>query len=197
MLVKILVHSTICHTYSSLYSLLCHFVLLYVVHTPVMVQASIAFFLLLSSPLDLLVPPPSIFSLASTSFGYSAHLWVTFRMLVAIFCHILFMSSSSFQEPYLITLSLNTSDVSSFSFHHFVLSILTCLSLRACIGKRKSATKSLCWETTHSPRITLQPKHARLSFLLARTKSIWLECCPLLKVTRCCQQPKIKPEKQL
>ena len=39
MLVKILVRSIICHTYSSLCSLLCHLILLYVVHTPVMVQA--------------------------------------------------------------------------------------------------------------------------------------------------------------
>ena len=35
MLVKILVRSTLCHTYSSLYSLLCLLVLLYVVNTPV------------------------------------------------------------------------------------------------------------------------------------------------------------------
>ena len=68
-LIKILVRSTLCHIYRSLCSLLCHLLLLYIVHTPVMVQASIAFFLLLNSPLDFLVPPPSIFSLVSTSFG--------------------------------------------------------------------------------------------------------------------------------
>ena len=33
-LVKISLRSTLCHTYSSLCSLLCHLVLLYVVHTP-------------------------------------------------------------------------------------------------------------------------------------------------------------------
>ena len=93
------------------------------------------------------------------------------------------MSSSSFQEPSLITLTLNTSDVSPFSFHYFVLSIFS-LFIPTGTHLRKSATKSLCWEITYFPGITLQPKHAHLSFLLARTKSIWLECCPLLKVTR-------------
>ena len=58
----------------------------YVVHTPVMVQASIAFFLLLNSPLDFLVSPTSIFSLVSTSFGYSTHLW---GHLPNVGCHLL------------------------------------------------------------------------------------------------------------
>jgi hypothetical protein len=41
----------------------------------------------------------------------------------------LFASSSSDQAPSTKTLSLKTSDVSSLSFHHFVLAILACLSL--------------------------------------------------------------------
>ncbi|ONM36948.1 Protein MOR1 [Zea mays] len=49
---------------------------------------------------------------------------------VAIFFHMLFGSSSSFQVPSLMVLSVKTSDVSAFSFHHFVFSILACLSLR-------------------------------------------------------------------
>uniref|UniRef100_K3YKR4 Uncharacterized protein n=1 Tax=Setaria italica TaxID=4555 RepID=K3YKR4_SETIT len=52
-------------------------------------------------------------------------------MQFAIFSHMLFASSPSLQGSSLIILSLKTSDVSSFSFHHFVLAILACLSLRA------------------------------------------------------------------
>ena len=74
MLIKILYALPFPTLTARLAVILCHLVLLYVAYTPVMVQASIAFFLLLNSPLDFLVPPPSIFSLASTSFGYSTHL---------------------------------------------------------------------------------------------------------------------------
>jgi hypothetical protein len=73
-LVKILVRPILCHTYSLLCGLLCYLILLYIVHTLMMVQTSITFFLFLNSPLDFLVPPSSIFSFASTSFGCSTHL---------------------------------------------------------------------------------------------------------------------------
>jgi hypothetical protein len=42
-LVKILLRSTLCHTYNSFCGLLCYLVLIYVVHTPVMAQTSITF----------------------------------------------------------------------------------------------------------------------------------------------------------
>jgi hypothetical protein len=94
------------HTYSSLCSLLCYHVLLYVVYTPVMVQIFVPFFLL-NSHLDFLIPPPSIFSFTSTLFSYSLtpHTSeVTFQMQVAIFSHMLFVSPSSFQVSFLMVL---------------------------------------------------------------------------------------------
>jgi hypothetical protein len=96
----------------------------------------------------------------------------TFQIHVAIFSHMLFASPSSFQGPSSITLSLKTFDASPSNFHHFVLAILACLTLRARIRKRKSVTANLCWETTHSPGITSQSTQARLSPLLVRTKLI-------------------------
>jgi hypothetical protein len=126
-LVKILVRTSLYHTYNSLCGLLWYIVLLYVVHTPAIVQTSIAFFFLLNSPLYFLVPLTSILSFASTPF--SCFTETTFRKQVFIFSHT-FVSSSSFQVSSLMTLSLKTSNVHSFSFHHFVLAILTCLSLR-------------------------------------------------------------------
>ena len=82
-----------------------------------------------------------------------------------------------------MTFSLKTFDAYPSNFHHFVLATLACLFPRGYTRKRKSATTSLCWATTHSPGITLQSTHVRLS-LLVRTKSIWLEYWPLLKVTK-------------
>ena len=60
-------------TYNMFCSLLCHLKLLYVVHTLVMVQAPITFFLL-NSLLDILVPIPSIISFVSSCFSHSKHL---------------------------------------------------------------------------------------------------------------------------
>src|SRR5579859_508796 len=98
----------------------------------------------------------------------------TFRTHVAIFSHVSSTSTPSSQGPSPSILSLNVCAASPLSFHHFVLAILARLSRWARTRKRKSATTSLCWGTTHSPGITLQSKQARLSSLLARIKSIWL-----------------------
>jgi hypothetical protein len=95
-LVKILIRLTLFYTYNSFYSLLCYLVLLYIVDTPIIVQTSVAFFLLLNSFLDFLIPPPSVFSFTSTPFSYS------------IFFHLLCVSSSYFQVPSLMVLSLKT-----------------------------------------------------------------------------------------
>jgi hypothetical protein len=96
----------------------------------------------------------------------------------------LFASPPSCQGPSLRTLYLNIFAASFLSFHHFVLDVWTRLLRWRGTQKRKSATTSLCWGTTHSPGITLQSKQACLSSLLARMKSIWLQCWPLLKVIR-------------
>jgi hypothetical protein len=62
----------------------------------------------------------TIFSFTSTLFApYTFE--VTFQVQVAIFPHMLFVSFSTFHVSSLIALSLKTSDVSSFSFHHSVL----------------------------------------------------------------------------
>jgi hypothetical protein len=73
MLLKILVCPTVA-TLTARFVVFYYLVLLYVVHTLVMVQTSITFFLLLNSFLDFLVSPPNIFSFASTLFGFSTHL---------------------------------------------------------------------------------------------------------------------------
>src|SRR6185503_2219255 len=73
----------------------------------------------------------------------------TFLMQVAIFFHVLFASSPSSQEPSVITLLLKSSDTASFSFHHFVLTALTCLSHLVRRRKRKSATRA-CVERQHT-----------------------------------------------
>jgi hypothetical protein len=72
-LVKVFIRSTFCHTYNSLCSLLCYLVLLYVVHTSIMVQMSITFFLK-NNPLDFFIAPPSIFTFASAPFSCSMNL---------------------------------------------------------------------------------------------------------------------------
>jgi hypothetical protein len=92
MLVKILIRSNLCHAYSSLCSLLCYIILLYVVHTP-MVQTSITFFLLLNSLLDFFIPPPSIFSITFAPFSCSTR-------LPNIGCHLL-PSKRLFDGPFL------------------------------------------------------------------------------------------------
>jgi hypothetical protein len=88
-----------------------------------------------------------------------------------------FASYPSSQGPSPRILSLNACGSYPLSFHHFVLAISARLSRKTRTRKLKSATTSLCWGTTHSPGISLQSKKARLSSLLARIKSIWLECC--------------------
>jgi hypothetical protein len=108
----------------------------------------------------------------------------TFLMQVDIFIHMLFTPPPLCQGPSLSSLSLNIFAASSLSFHHFVLDAWTRLLHWRRTWKQKSGTTSLCWGTTHSPGITLQSKQACLSSLLARMKSIWLQCWPLLKVTR-------------
>jgi hypothetical protein len=108
----------------------------------------------------------------------------TFLMQVDIFIHMLLASPPSCQGPSLRTLFLNIFAVSSLSFHHFVICAWTRLLRWRRTRKQKSATTSSCWGTTHSTGITLQSKKACLSSLLARMKSIWLQCWPLLKVTR-------------
>ncbi|PWZ05332.1 Membrane-associated progesterone-binding protein 4 [Zea mays] len=72
-------------------------------------------------------------------------------MHVAIFLHMMFASPSSAQGPSSITLFLKVWATSPLSFHHFVLVTLLCLFRCKRILKRKSATTSLCWVTTHSP----------------------------------------------
>nr|TKW13549.1 hypothetical protein SEVIR_5G109100v2 [Setaria viridis] len=126
-----IIGDTLARILDSLCDLLCLLVLFYVVHTLVVEQTPIAFFLLLNSLLDFLISPPNIFIYASTPLVTPSTSEATFRMQFAIFSHMLFASSPSFQGPSLITLSLKTSDVSSFSFHHFVLVVLACLSLRS------------------------------------------------------------------
>jgi hypothetical protein len=105
-------------------------------------------------------------------------------MWVVISFHILFASLPSFHGPSTITLFLNTWKTSSLNFHHFVLVIFTTLSRQTHTWKWKSATKILCYVTTHSPGITLQSMQFGLSSLLVRKKSIWLECWAMLKVIK-------------
>lgn len=152
-LVKILVHATLCHTYNSLCGLLCYIVLLYIVHTFVMVQTSIAFFLIFNSHLDFLVTPLSIFILASTTFGCSTHIW---GHLLNACRHLLphvvifFLTSGLFDDHILKDLCRLP-----FSFHLFVPIILPYLSLQAHTLKPETTTTSFCWETIHSLGITL------------------------------------------
>jgi hypothetical protein len=147
-LLRILAHLTLIlyHTYNSLCILLWYLVLLYIVHTLVMVQMSISF-ILLNSPLDFLTLSPSIFSFVSTPFGCSTNLW---WHLPNVGCHLphVFYVIFFLPVPSLLVLFLKTFGISPFSLHHFVLIIMACLSLRAHIWKRKTATTNLCWVNT-------------------------------------------------
>jgi hypothetical protein len=51
--------------------LLCHFVPLYIICTPIQVYTPKAFFPLLNSPLHLLIPLPRLFSFTLAFFGHS------------------------------------------------------------------------------------------------------------------------------
>ena len=63
-LVNVLIGSPLCLTHRSFCSLLCHLVLLYVVCTPVMIEALIALLLFLNSLLHIFIPPTSVFRVA-------------------------------------------------------------------------------------------------------------------------------------
>lgn len=110
---------------------------------PIVVNVFIASFLRLNNLLDVLV----------------SHLRIlTFWMQVAIFTYMLFVSYSfipralfDFDYPFVKGLWH-----SPLSFHHFVLTILDSLTLRAHNQKQKSSTTSLCWATTNSLGIALQ-----------------------------------------
>jgi hypothetical protein len=93
----------------------------------------------------------------------------TFQMQVAN--HTLFVPSFHFQVPCLMTLPLKTSNVSCFSFHHFILAILVCLSLW-CAPENECLPPQAYVERKHPLGTTLQSKHACLFSLLVRTKSI-------------------------
>jgi hypothetical protein len=75
MSVNILIHPTLWHSYELFSGLLCYLALFYAVHTLVIVQTSIIFFILLNSPLEFLVVLPSIFRFSFTPFGCSTHIW--------------------------------------------------------------------------------------------------------------------------
>ena len=84
-LIKVLIGPPLCLTHRSFYSLLCYLVLLYIVCTPVMIQALIAL-ILLNSLLHIFIPPLSVFRVSSVSFGHSKHLWSN---LSNACCHLL------------------------------------------------------------------------------------------------------------
>jgi hypothetical protein len=69
---------------------LCYHVLLYVVHTPIMLHTYIPFFLLPNSHLYILDPPPNIFSIISTPFIPHTSK-ATFQMDATICSHFLFL----------------------------------------------------------------------------------------------------------
>ena len=85
-LIKTLVSPPLRLSHRSFCSLLCHLVLLYVVCTPVLIQALIAFLLFLNSLLHLFVPPLSVFQVASPSFGHSKYFCPN---LLNACCHLL------------------------------------------------------------------------------------------------------------
>ena len=82
--VKVLIGLPLCPSHRSFCSLLCH-LLLYVVCTPVMIQALITL-LFLNSLLHIFIPPLSVFWVAFAPFGHSKHLWSNFPNAC---CHLL------------------------------------------------------------------------------------------------------------
>jgi hypothetical protein len=66
-----IIHLTTCFTHRPLYGLLCHFILFYVIHTPIQVYTPKPLFLLLNSILHLLIPPTCLFSFTFAFFGHS------------------------------------------------------------------------------------------------------------------------------
>jgi hypothetical protein len=148
------------------------------VHTPKL------FFLLHNSLLHLLIPPPCLFSFTFVSFGHFEFFWSSFsnasgHLHPHAICIPSFMLRTLLKDSLLEHLRCLF-----LSFYHFILGVWTRLLHWKQTWKQKSTTTTLCWGTTHSPCITLQSMQACLSSLLARMKSIWLQCWLLLKVIR-------------
>jgi hypothetical protein len=70
-LVWSMIHLTPCFTHRPLCGVLYHFLLLYVIHTPIQVHMLKSLFLLLNSLVHLLIPPPCLFSFTFAPFGHS------------------------------------------------------------------------------------------------------------------------------
>jgi hypothetical protein len=134
---------------------------------------------LLNILLQIPVPPPCLFSIMLAYFSHS-ELDATFLMHVVIFIHILFASppckGPSFRTPYFVRWLFFKLP----PLHPCHFDVLTQLNANL---KEKIRYHKLMLRH-HSWGITLQSKQACLSSLLARMKSIWLQCLPLLKVTR-------------
>ena len=122
----------------------------------------VALFLLLKGPLYILVPPPRIFSCTFAPFGHTKHFRshlpnASCHLPPRVVCIFPFFPRALRDNPSLKVFRRLPFEFPPLRSHDFVLFIPLVRK-----RKRKAATTSLCWETTHSPGITLQSKHVLL-----------------------------------
>jgi hypothetical protein len=140
--------------------------------------------ILFDSLLDILIPPPHVFSFMLLAFFHPKHLP---SYLPGASSH---LRAHAIHTSLFVSWSLcNHSLFKGMLFLPFQLQPLCSYDLaplpsKTHAWKRKSATTRLWCVATHSPGFTLQSK-ALQSILLVSIKSIWLEFWALLKVTKC------------